>query len=72
VVTARHKTGIDVSVPIPEDVAKELLAVFNGNADDIFWSGKGEVESATKNWAKYSIAPLFAAAKVQCAGHMMR
>jgi hypothetical protein len=71
VVTARHKTGVNVSVPIPEDVAQELLAVLNGNADYIFWSGKGEAESATKNWAKYYIAPLFAAAKIECAGHMM-
>jgi len=71
VVTARHKTGVDVSVPIPEDVAKELLAVLNGNADYIFWSGKGEAESVTKNWAKYYIAPLFTAAKIECAGHMM-
>jgi integrase/recombinase XerD len=71
VVTARHKTGVHVSVPIPEAVAKELLALANGNPDYLFWSGKGEAESATKNWAKYYIAPLFAAAKIQCEGHMM-
>lgn len=71
VVTARHKTGAHVSVPIPEDIVRELLAVANGNPDYIFWSGKGEAESATKNWAKYYIAPLFKAAKIQCEGHMM-
>jgi len=71
VVTSRHKTGTHVSVPVPEVVAKELLAALNGNADYIFWSGKGEAESATKNWAKYYIAPLFGAAKIECAGHMM-
>ena len=71
VVTARHKTGVSVSVPVPEAVAQELLAVLNGNVEYIFWSGKGEAESATKNWAKYYIAPLFAAAKIDCAGHMM-
>ena len=71
VVTARHKTGVHVSVPIPECIAQELLAVANGNSDYIFWSGKGEAESATKNWAKYYIAPLFKAAKIQCEGHMM-
>src|SRR5215472_3736119 len=69
--TARHKTGVNVSVPIPGHVAKELLTVLNGNTEYIFWSGKGEAESATKNWAKYYIAPLFAAAKIECAGHMM-
>lgn len=31
----------------------------------------GEAESVTKNWAKYYIAPLFKAAKIQCEGHMM-
>ena len=71
VVTARHKTGVHVSVPIPGDIARELLAVANGNADYIFWSGMGEAESVTKNWAKYYIAPLFKAAKIQCEGHMM-
>jgi integrase/recombinase XerD len=71
VVTARQKTGTHVSVPIPPDVAKELLDVLNGNPDYIFWSGKGEEESLTKNWSKYYIAPLFEAAKITSSGHMM-
>lgn len=71
VVTARRKTGTPVSVPIPAGVAKELLTVTNENADYIFWSGNGEAESATKNWAKYYIAPLFKAAEIECEGHMM-
>jgi integrase/recombinase XerD len=71
VVTSRHKTGTRVSVPVPGGVARELLASLNGNADYIFWSGKGEAESATKNWAKYYIAPLFKAAGIECEGHMM-
>lgn len=71
IVTARQKTGTHVSVPISPDIAQELLAVANGNADHIFWSGKGEEESITKNWAKYYIAPLFKAAKIPNHGHMM-
>ena len=71
IVTARQKTGTHVSVPIPPDVAKEPLAVLNGNGEYIFWSGKGEEESITKNWAKYYIAPLFKAAKIHSEGHMM-
>ena len=71
IVTARQKTGTHVSVPIPPDVAKELLTVANGNPEYVFWSGKGEEESITKNWAKYYIAPLFKAAKIQSEGHMM-
>jgi len=62
IVTARQKTGTHVSVPIPADVAKEVLAVVNGNERYIFWSGEGEEESVTKNWSKYYIAPVFKAA----------
>jgi integrase/recombinase XerD len=71
VVTARQKNGNHVSVPIPNDVAQELLATLNGHPEYIFWSGKGEEESITKNWSKYYIAPLFKAAKIECEGHMM-
>jgi integrase len=71
IVTARQKTGVPVSVPIPPDVAQELLTVANGTPDYIFWSGKGEEESITKNWAKYYIAPCFKAAKIPNDGHMM-
>ncbi len=34
----------------------------NGNERYVFWSGEGEEESITKNWAKYYIAPIFKAA----------
>jgi len=71
IVTARQKTGVPVSVPIPPDIASELLKVANGNPDYVFWSGKGEEESITKNWAKYYIAPCFRAAKIPNDGHMM-
>jgi len=71
IVTARQKTGTHVSVPIPPDVAEELLTVLNGNPEYVFWSGKGEEESITKNWAKYYIAPLFKVAKIRNDGHMM-
>lgn len=54
-----------VSVPIPAD---EVLAVANGNAVYVFWSGNGDEESATKNWAKY-LARLFDDAKIT-SGHM--
>lgn len=71
IVTSRQKTGTHVSVPIPADVARELLKVLNGNRQYVFWSGKGEEESITKNWAKYYIAPCFKAAKITNDGHMM-
>lgn len=68
IVTSRQKTGTHVSVPIPPDVAREVLAVANGNAVCMFWSGNGDEESATKNWAKY-LARLFDDAKIT-SGHM--
>jgi integrase/recombinase XerD len=68
IVTSRQKTGTHVSVPIPPDVAKEILAVANGNKTYVFWSGVGDEESATKNWAKY-LAKLFDDAKIT-SGHM--
>ena len=70
IVTARQKTSTICSVPIPEKVAVELLAVANGNPVYVFWSGNGAEESVTKNWAKY-IAKLFADAGIKKAGHMM-
>jgi site-specific recombinase XerD len=71
VVTARQKTGIHVSIPIPPAVATELLTVLNGNPRYVFWSGNGEEESITKTWAKYYIAPVFKAAGLAGEGHMM-
>jgi integrase/recombinase XerD len=71
IVTARQKTGVNVSVPIAPKVAQELLAVANSNPEYVFWSGKGEEESVTKNWAKYYVAPCFKAAKIPNDGHMM-
>ena len=69
VVTARQKTGTHVSVPIPPDVAKELLTVFDGNPEYVFWSGEGEEESITKSWSKLYLAPLFKAAKLSSNGY---
>ncbi len=63
IVTSRQKTGTHVSVPIPADVAQELLTVLNGNPRYVFWSGNGLEESVTKNWAKY-IAQLFDDAEI--------
>jgi integrase/recombinase XerD len=53
VVTSRAKTGVDVSVPIPPDIAQELLAVANGNSTYVFSnSSAGLPQSATQNWHK--------------------
>lgn len=71
VVTSRQKTGTHVSVPIPPAVAKDLLAVANGNPKYVFWSGNGAEETITKTFQYRYIAPLFEAAKIQNEGHMV-
>lgn len=71
IVTARQKTGTHVSVPIPSDVAKELLAVPNGNERYVFWTGEGAGETIAKTWANRYIRPVFEAAKIPSDGHMI-
>jgi integrase len=53
IVTSRSKTGVEVSVPIPADVATELLAVADGNPRYVFWeTGNVQPETVTKKWHK--------------------
>ncbi len=70
IVTSREKTGTHVSVPIPADVAKELLTVMNGNAEYVFWSGAGEEDSQTKLWAKH-LSRVFEDAGIEKTGSNM-
>jgi site-specific recombinase XerD len=71
VVTSRQKTGTDVSVPIPPDVAQELLALANANKKYVFWTGESLGETIAKTWANRYIRPIFEAAKIPCDGHML-
>ena len=72
IVTARQKTGVHVSVPIPPSVAQELLEVSDGNPCYIFSSDETiSSDAITKSWRKYFIAPVFAAAKIRRGGSMM-
>jgi integrase/recombinase XerD len=51
VITNRQKTGTHINVPIPPDVAKELIAVPNDNKKYFFWNtGEGKSQSAVTNW----------------------
>jgi len=62
VVTNRQKTGTHVSVPLPSDVSKELLAVPNENKQFFFWNtGTGKPQSAVTNW-QHDLRELFRAA----------
>jgi integrase/recombinase XerD len=61
VTTARQKTGTHVSVPVPPEVATELLAVLNAHPDFFFWStGSGKEQSAVTNW-QHDLRTLFRA-----------
>jgi site-specific recombinase XerD len=60
VATARQKTGTPVSVPLPDDIAAEVLAVMNGNEKYIFWTGGGLETSAVTNW-QHDLRTLFRA-----------
>ena len=70
VVTARQKTGTHVSVPIPTEVAKEILAVPSPNPEYIFWTGKSESRAQVIMWGSRYIRPLFESAGVR-SGHMV-
>jgi integrase/recombinase XerD len=69
VVTKRQKTGTHVSVPLKPEVAKELLAVLNGNPKYVFWTGNGLEASAVTHWQD-DIRTLFKAAGIESDGHM--
>jgi integrase/recombinase XerD len=71
ITTKRAKTGTPVSVPIPADVAKDLLALKSENPEYFFWSGQGKPQSATSNWGQRYIAPVFKAAGITSEGNML-
>lgn len=71
IVTSRQKTGTHVSVPVPPDVAAEILAVLNGNPVYVFWStGNGKEQSAVTNW-QHDLRQLFRDAGIKSAGNML-
>lgn len=59
-----------MSVPIPSDVAQEVLAVANGNERYVFWTGEGAGETIAKTWANRYVRPVFEATGIPCEGHM--
>lgn len=69
VVTSRQKNDNHVYVPIPADLAEELLQVANGNKKYVFWSGNGKPETIAKHWSMHFSA-LFDEAGVKCDGYM--
>ncbi len=61
VATARQKTGTPVSVPLPPEIAAEVIAVLNGNPRYVFWNGNGLETSIVTNW-QHDLRTLFRAA----------
>src|ERR1700730_3662980 len=71
IVTNRQKTGVHVSVPIPPDVAKEIITVANGNPVYVFWNtGTGKEQSAVTNW-QHDLRRLFRDAGITSTGNML-
>lgn len=67
VVTNRQKTGTHVSVPIPPDVAEEIIAAMklNGNHKYAFWNtGTGKPQTAVTNW-QHDLRQIFRAAGIE-------
>lgn len=62
VVTTRKKTGTDISVPIPPDVALEILSISNVNPLYFFWSGASSIENLATKWGERFVRPVFEAA----------
>ncbi|SPF35954.1 Phage integrase [Candidatus Sulfotelmatobacter kueseliae] len=74
VIRERAKTGEPLYIPIPKDVAKELLALPNSNPGPyIFWNRQKDSSSEYRHagYMGEQIAEAFKAAKVWSEGHMI-
>lgn len=76
VIRSRTKTGTPLYIPIPADVAAEVLGVMNGNPVYVFWNKRtaAHSESAEYRQAGYmgeQVKKAFDAAGVLSAGHMI-
>jgi integrase/recombinase XerD len=73
IIRKRTKTGEDLYIPIPKDVAEEVTAVLNGNPVYVFWQKwrKGELEDGYARWMGMEISRAFKAAGVTAEGHMV-
>lgn len=69
----RTKTGSDLYIPIPREVAEELLAVANGNPEFVFWNRQNGHSSEYRHagYMGEQIAAAFERAGVQSDGHMV-
>lgn len=73
IIRGRTKTGTPLYIPIPPDIAAEVLAVANGNPVYVFWN-RQTAESSEYRHAGYmgeQVAKVFEAAGVVNEGHMI-
>lgn len=71
VTTARQKSGVPVTVPIPADVAQELLAAANKGAEHLFYTPASSQAVTFSQGISRKISRVFARAGVECEGHMV-
>lgn len=71
IISTRVKTGTPLFIPIPEDVAEEILAVANGSPTYLFWEWRGGDEGRQARHVGEDIAEVFKAAGINCDGHMV-
>jgi site-specific recombinase XerD len=73
IIRERTKTGEPLYIPIPKDVAEDLLAVLNGNAVYVFWNRQtgSSSEYRQAGYMGEQIAKAFDEAGVQSEGHMI-
>jgi integrase/recombinase XerD len=73
IIRDRVKTGTPLYIPIPTEVAKEILAVMNGSPVYVFWN-RQTADSSEYRQAGYmgeAIAEAFKSAGIHSAGHMI-
>ena len=73
IIRERTKTGEPLYIPIPKDVAEELLVVLNGNPTFVFWN-KHKADASEYRQATHmgeQIKTAFDAARIRSKGHMV-
>ncbi len=76
VIRSRTKTGTPLYIPIPADVAAEVLSVMNGNEVYVFWNAQNATPSESSEYrhAGYmgeQVKNVFDAAGIETTGHMI-
>jgi integrase/recombinase XerD len=47
-----EKTGVDVCMPLPSNLVRELNIIRGTNPEYFFWSGHGRLKSCVGNWQR--------------------